>query len=291
MPRPRRGLLSLLFGRSLRQGKIRPAMWGDIRAVWEYREAVARLVLADLRARYKYSFLGFFWSLLNPLLEVGVLVATFGRLLKVFPEPTYPLMVLCGVIPWTAFASTLADCADSLPANPTIVKRLPTPRQVLPLSKVVSNLVHLVMALVVVLVFEAVLLALLGRGLGAALLLLPAVVLVQELLAYGLGLVLATLGAFYRDARFIVQAVTRLWYFLCPIVYPYVEAVRRLGGRAFLYFLNPMAGVIASYQRMIVEAGLPDPLWMASAFGWAVLFLLLGLIVFRRYEWLFPEVL
>lgn len=267
------------------------AMLGELRAIWEYREAVARLVLADLRARYKYSSLGFFWSLLNPLLEVGILVVTFGRLLRVFPEPTYPLMVLCGVVPWTAFSSTLADCADSLPANPSIVKRLPTPRQVLPLAKVISNLVHLGMALVVVLALEAFLLGLVGKGLRATLLLLPVIVLLQELLAYGLGLAVATVGAFYRDARFIVQAIVRFWYFLCPIVYPYVEAVERLGAQSFFYFLNPMASVIASYQRIVVEGSLPDMLWVASALGWTFLSLLFGLLIFRRYEWLFPEVL
>ena len=268
-------------------------MLEQLRAIWEYREAVAGLVLADLRARYKYSFLGFFWSLLNPLLEVGILVVTFGRLLKVFPDPTYPLMVLCSVVPWTAFSSTLADCADSLPANPSIVKRLPTPRLVLPLSKVVSNMVHLGMALVVVLVFDAVLMvAVLGKGFGATVLLLPAVVVIQEALAYGLGLFMATVGAFYRDARFIVQAVVRLWYFLCPIIYPYLEVIKRLGRLSETYFLlNPVAGLIASYQRVIVEGALPDPLWIASALGWAVILTLLGMAVFRRYEWLFPEVL
>ncbi len=261
----------------------------------EYREALLNLVLADLKARYKYSFAGFFWSLLNPLLEVFVLLFVVGFVFRAFKTQADPYQwaayILCGVISWHSFASSLADCADSLIQNPSIVKCIPLPRQILPLSKVLSNAIHLLLAMAVVLVVVTILLAFVGRTLALPALLLPLLLLIQLTLSYGLGLVVSTAGVFYRDTRFVVQAFLRIWYFACPIFYRYTYIAEALGDKAVFYFLNPMAGVIASYQRALVEGLFPPPFWLEFSAGLAVLSVIVGHLVFKRYEWLFAEVL
>lgn len=270
----------------------------DLLELFRYRELVRNLVARDLKARYKNSVLGFFWSLVNPLLMMAVFSVVFTYMMPTRSIPHFPVFALCAILPWNFFSAAVMGSVHSIVGNAHLIKKVYFPREVLPLSTVLSNLVNFLLAL---LVLFAMLYAV-GIGLTRWVFLLPIVILVQFLFTLGLAFALCTLNVFYRDTAMILDVLLLAWFFLTPVMYPIdilpAEAVvlgLALPVRRLTYILNPMASLIASYRSILygsIEGGPPGPpaldFFLRTAVT-ALVVLMVGYAVFRRYRAVFGE--
>ncbi|MFB3882156.1 MAG: ABC transporter permease [Armatimonadota bacterium] len=183
--------------------------------VFRCREVLWNLVRRNLKVRYKNSLLGFAWSLLNPLMQIGVWYFVF-KILFQHDEPNFMALLITGFLPWLFFSQTVLDSTGCVTQEMALIKKAYFPRSILPLSAVLSNLIHLALAFVVVIALFAVW----GVDVNIHFLwIIPATALVT-VFAYGLSAMLAAWSAFYADVRFIVGNLMGLWFFLTPVLYP-----------------------------------------------------------------------
>lgn len=238
-----------------------------------FRSLLATLTARELKARYRGSVLGYFWSLVNPLLLLAVYGFVFGYILnpRLGDVEPYAVFLVTGLFPWIWFSGSLLEGSGSLVANAGLIRKAAFPAEVLPAVAVVSQLVHFLLALPIVAGALAV-----GRYLGHPVggwgaLVLPAVVLVQLPLVAGLALGLAALAAHFKDVRDILSNLLTLLFFSTPIIYP-LEAVPewiRSVVRA-----NPLTPYTLAYQDALFRGVVPEPsLWLqmvlVSLVGWA----------------------
>ncbi len=233
--------------------------------LYRYRALIATLVLRELRARYRGSVLGFLWSFLNPLLLMLVYVLVFAVYLRM-PMENYAVFLFTGLLPWLWFAASLGHATGAIVASGALVKRILFPAEILPLVSVLSNLVNMLLALPLLLVF------LLAFGIRPAVWLacLPLLVALQLLLTVGLVLPLSALNVHLRDVEQILANGLVLLFFLSPVLYPVsmVPQTLRLGDALHiplrpLYFLNPVSGLIEGYQRILFFGR--EPHWIHLA--------------------------
>jgi lipopolysaccharide transport system permease protein len=278
---------------------------GMLREVFEARELLATLVKRDLKARYKSSVLGFFWSFAKPLLLMLVLLIVFSVIMRfnILREWTtrlpYAMHLLAGVLAWTFFAGGLLDAMHSILANADLIKKVKVPIVVFPLSTVASHLVHYLLGLIVLLIF----MIFFRIPFTLYLLLLPGVIVLQVLLMIGLALIVSSLNVFYRDVASISEVLLSLWFYLTPILYPAFLAAKELqgwgAGLFYLYMLNPMAPIVVAYRAVVyhgVLKGAPEitpaiALWgyLALALVVIAIVMFIGRSVFRHYERKFAD--
>lgn len=252
------------------------------------KELLANLTLRDLRGKYKRTVLGWGWSLLNPVAMMAVYSLVFGVLLGLTPPAgadglrSYPLFLLCGLLPWTFVANGVTGGMESLLANANLIKKTYFRREVLVVSTVLSFLVSFST--------EMLVLAVVFLVLGAMVLpWLPAVVLLMALLGVfvtGLALLLSVVNVYFRDARYLVGIGLQLWFYATPILYP-IGLVRdsSLPGWAVrLYTANPMVGFVESFRDLLYVQTLPSLGTVAYLVIVSAAALALGGWVFLRLE-------
>lgn len=249
--------------------------------LWNYREMFHALVSREIRARYKGSFLGFFWSLLNPLLMMVVYSIVFAQVIRV-QVPHYSLYLLSGILPWTWFTTSVTNAAVSVIGNANLIKKVYFPSEILPLVSVSSNLINYLFSIPVLLLFMGVQ----QVPITSAILAFPLLILVQFILSLGLGLLLATLNVYFRDVEQLLGVLLMAWFYLTPIVYPLSYVPERYQNLALL---NPMTGLCVSYQRIFMEGRWPDPAHLGYALLVGTLLLVIGYVVYSRQKYMFAE--
>ncbi len=187
--------------------------------IWRFREVTLNLVRRNLKVRYKNSLLGFAWSLLNPLMQIGVWWLVFGVIMPKKPEPNFMPFLLSGFLPWLFFSQTVLDSAACVTQEMALVKKAYFPRTILPISSIISNLVHLALAFAVMIILFAIW----GPARYSYFwlhiwMVLPATLLVG-VFAYGLSAMVAAWSVLYADVKFIVGNLLGLWFFLTPVLY------------------------------------------------------------------------
>jgi len=258
-------------------------MLNPICQLLRYREAIRMLVVRDLAVRYSNSVLGVLWSLLNPLLMMGVFTLVFTFFMPSQIEK-YPLYILTGLLPWNFFIASLAGTVVSILQNGPLVSRVYFPREILPLSVVLSNLINFLLALSLLFVIMLVS----GVRPGLSLLLLPGVILIQLLFSLGLGLFLAALNVQLRDTQAAVEVLTLAWFFVTPIIYP-IDVIRSASLRLLLQVVNPMASLIVSYRSILYAGQMPDLRMLLITSAEVALLLVVGYWFFRRASPTFAE--
>jgi len=273
-------------------------MTDKVRELFGYRELVEHLVIRDLKVRYKNSVLGFLWSLLNPLLLMLVFTVVFTVILPNMTIPKYPVFLLAGLLPWNFFSTSVQSAVNSITQNGHLIKKVYFPREILPISTVVSNLANFVLALPVLLIMVIAF----DIPLTVWIIYLPVVVLVQVVFTVGVALILATLNVFYRDTSVIMEVLMQAWFFVTPVFYPVdlLPESRVILGlslpiRRLVYIFNPMASIIATYRSIVYgfTNGSPPapPAWdfFSRTAVTAILVLLVGYWVFTRHSRRFGE--
>jgi len=263
----------------------------ELRELYAYRELIKNLVIRDLKVRYRNSFLGFLWSLGNPLLMMIVFTVVFTVLLPSRID-RFPLFVLCAILPWNFFSAAIAGAAHSVTSASSLVKKVYFPREVLPLSVVLANLVNFLLAFIVligmVLLYQV--------PLGPSSLLLPVIITIQTAFTLGIGFILAAINVYYRDTTVIMDVILMAWFFMTPIFYPiealpaqYVLAGFTLDVRRLMYIFNPMASVIASYRDILYHAARPGFDFLLRTALTAFLVMIIGYLFYDRLSRFFGE--
>jgi lipopolysaccharide transport system permease protein len=256
----------------------------NLRDLWLYRELLYFLTWRDIKVRYKQTVLGAAWAILQPFLTMVVFSVFFGRLAKVPSEGVpYPIFAYCALLPWNYFAGALDRAGNSLVGSANLITKVYFPRLVVPMSAVLAGLLDFAIAFVVLIGMMLVY----GIVPTAAVLALPAFILLATVTALGVGLWLSAMNVQYRDVRYAIPFLVQFWLFASPVAYSSTLVPERW--RA-LYGLNPMAGVVEGFRWTLLGTGQsPGPLLAVSA-SVSIALLISGLYYFRRMEKTFADV-
>jgi lipopolysaccharide transport system permease protein len=252
------------------------------RELYRHRALLGALVWRDLKARYRGSVLGYFWTLLNPLLLLGVYLLVFTRYTRAVELEHYPVFLFVGILPWLWLSGSISVGAGAIVAGAGLITRVCLPPQLLPAVTVLSTAANFLLAL------PAALLAAAATGIrpGLALLLLPVVVILEVLLLYGITLSVSAATVRFRDVAFLLQSVLTMWFFMTPVAYP-LSAVPET--YRWLLLANPASPLIVAYQDILFFRRSADALLFGLGAAWAVVVLALGVWIFESLRDSFAE--
>ena len=240
------------------------------------------LVRKDLRGRYKGSVLGFCWTFINPLLQLLVYNVVFSVILKNNIDKYY-LFLFVALVPWIFFSSALMGGATSIISQQEMVKKIYFPREVLPISYVTSSFVNMLFSFAVI--FIILVLSRVGFNVKA-LLYLPFIMVVEYILALGIGMLTAAIDVYFRDMEHILSIVTMAWMYLTPIMYTVELVPERYMP---LFNLNPMTPIIIAYRDILYYKQVLELGTLLHALTLGVCVLIFGLVIFRKLQKNFAE--
>ena len=268
-------------------------MWHNLAQLARYRGLIQSLVARELKARYRGSVLGFFWSFVNPLLLLLVYTFVFTYILPArFKNPDgqsdmdyYALFLFCGLLPWTWFSSALLEATGALITGGNLIKKVLFPAEVLPIVSVLANMVHFFLGLIILVVF-----LLIYRHVPdlPGLVWFPIVVAVQLVFTLALALLLSALTVHFRDIRDLLSNLLTFWFFATPIVYPYfLESVARF---RWLFNFNPFFHLATSYQEILYFPGpVGHAKWLLALGGASAALFVFAYWIFDRLRDSFAE--
>ncbi len=249
----------------------------------DYLYLIESLILKDFRVRYRNMSLGMLWSLVNPLVMMGVLTFVFTKVFDKNPIQHFPVFVLCGMIPFNFFSVAWISGTTSIIDNAGLVKRVPVPREIVPITTVLANCVHLLVQIALLLV-----LVVYFYGFNRQWIWLPAVWGLEIIFVSGLALLSSAVNVYIRDTRYIVESANTVLFWLVPIIYDFSFVDQKYHE---IYEINPLAAAVLCLRRILLSAQEPDgpthTLWKLAAVSFTVL--AAGLVFFHRLKPRFYE--
>ena len=251
----------------------------SFREFWQFREVQLAFAARQLKVRYKQAVLGAGWVVVQPVVAAGIFALFLGRYANVESEGLpFFLLALAGMAAWSYFTTAANTGAESLVANQNLLRKIFFPREILPLTPVVSGLLDLAIALGVLVV------AALAFGIYPALswVALPVPVLIVVLFSAACALGLSSLNIYYRDVRYVLPFALQIGLFASPVAYPL--SLIPAGWREPYAILNPIAAAIDALRKIVLHGRWPDPSITLGAIGWSFLLLVLAAVLFKRLE-------
>jgi len=249
----------------------------DVAKLWRHRQIVGFLVWRDIAVRYKQTYVGILWVILQPVIEMIVFTLVFHRFVGIrSPGLPYPVFVYLGLLPWTYFTSSVSRMMTSIVGEKALMTRIVFPRLYLPLSKALSELADFLAAFSVLFL----LMWIYSVPVSLQIFWIVPLFVLTVLVAVGTGLLLAGAHAIYRDIGLIVPYFLRIMMFVTPVIYP-IKTVSPQW--QWLLRFNPFTGIIEGFRSAIMQTAMPLHLLADSAIATCVL-LLLGLFVFQKLE-------
>jgi len=256
----------------------------DLAEVWASREIAVVLALRNIRIRYKQTFFGVAWALLQPLAAVGIFTLIFGRLAQIPSEGLpYPVFVYSGLAVWFYFSQSATLASESLAQYRELVTKVYFPRLLAPVAAVVPALIDLAISLVAVGVFMAIY----GVAPTGAIVLLPVWLVALLTLTFGVGTWLSALNVQYRDVRNALAFLLQLWFFASPIVY---GSSLLEGSWEFVLALNPLVGLLEAFRWSLVGGPAPGPEALVSLAS-GIVILVSGIVYFGRAQRRFADLI
>ncbi|WP_236043266.1 ABC transporter permease [Pseudomonas arcuscaelestis] len=247
--------------------------WSELQAngyvLWQ-------LVRQQLILRYRRTVIGYFWTLVNPLLMMSVTAVVFSALFKV-PLREYAVFLFSGMIAWNSFSSTVSQSCQALIQNEGLIKKIYLPKLLFPLSVSMGAAIDSVLSFIALFVIIMVL----GGEFSWALVILPLSFLLLFAFSLGVGLVMSVMTVFFRDLVYIINIILQAMFFLTPIMY---EKTMLTGPAAFLMKVNPLVPFVDIFRSPLAHATLPDGSSLLLAALSACLSLGIGLLVFILNE-------
>lgn len=260
--------------------------WGslNLREIWVSRELLYYLTLRDVKVRYKQTFFGVAWIVMQPLLTTIIFTIFLGMLARVPSNGVaYPLFVFVGLLPWTFFSSAVTTSGNSLVSNTALVTKVYFPRAIVPLASIGARLADFVVTFIILIP----LMIYYRAPLTWHLLMLPLLFLLLTLLALGCGMLVSALNVKYRDVVVALPVVIQLWMYVSPVLYPssLVPPAWR-----WAYSLNPLAGIIDGFRASLL--GMPFD-WFSLGVATAATLILLPLSarLFKNVERSFADII
>ncbi len=238
----------------------------------------------EIKARYKNAVLGFLWLFLNPLLQMAVIGFVFASIFR-FGIDNYYLFLFTGLLPWSFFSLSLNKATPSIVYERNLIQKSNFPREIIPLSIVLSNFFHLLISLFLLLVF----LALTGKWqvfLPFNFFLFLVGLFFLVLFTASLTLLTANFNVFWRDITFFTQALLLVWFYATPILYPLSflpDSFRKL------FYLNPLSGIFSLFQQVIIGPENFPPVVLLFQFAFIVFFSIFAIILFRNRSKYFAD--
>jgi ABC-type polysaccharide/polyol phosphate export permease len=272
-------------------------MLKKLKELFKYRQLVVTLVTRELKARYRGTVFGFFWSFLNPLLLLMVYFVVFGVILSGssgrvkdinLVGVNYAIFLFTGLLPWLWFSSSILESANVLFVHGNLIKKIQFPLEVLPIMVVLTNMVHFILGLPILILI----IVLFGQGIGLSywIFFFPVVVLVQLIFTLGLSLLVSALTVHFRDLKDILSNLLTLWFFATPIIYSLQNAdLPKHKALVWLWNLNPMTHIIEAYHYTFVFCSLPHWKRLPITFIVGLLFFYLGYMIFDKLRDTFVE--
>lgn len=250
---------------------------GIIHTIEKYQFLLEQLINRDFKTKYKRSFFGVLWSLLNPLLTMIVQYVVFSRLFR-FNIENYSVYLLTGIVVFNAFNDATTQAMNAIVGNASLITKVYVPKYIYPISKVLSSSINLLLSLIPLFLVAIIT----GVRLNFTLLLLPFGIVCFVGFVIGLSFILSTLMVYFRDMQFLWGVITMIWMYGTPIIYD----MSTISG-TFLYpfqTINPMYHYISFFRTIVLEGMSPRPSEYLACFGIAALFIILGSMLFKKCQ-------
>ena len=263
----------------------RKSFFSDFKELWQYRELMILLAWRDVKVRYKQTYLGIAWAILQPLMTMIIFSVIFGQLAKLPSEGVpYPIYTFAALLPWQLFSFAFSASSNSLVGNERIISKVYFPRLILPLSSILVGLVDFVFSfgilIILMLVYQV--------PFTLRLLLIPLLILFAILAALSVGFWLSAINVRYRDVRYMVPFITQVWMYASPIAYSSTLIPSQW---KWLYGLNPMVGVIEGFRWALLGLNGGDLITFGISILIVLMLLLGGVQYFKTMEDKFADVL
>lgn len=252
-----------------------------INDLYNYRELLKSNVKKEIRGKYKGSFLGVLWSFINPLLQTIVYTIVFSIIMKSQMD-NYLIFVVTGIIPWNFFLTTMIQGMTTVKANAGIIKKVYFPREILPISVVLSGLVNFFISCLIIIMFCLFS----GVGISWHIIIVPFIALIQFLFTLGLVFALSAINIFIQDTEYIIQFVLNMAFYATPILY---EPSTLPGLFQKVLNLNPMTHILDAYRDAFMFHTLPDLKVMLLLIMMSVVVCFIGYRIFKKLEKGFAE--
>ena len=246
-------------------------LWNFIK---QYKFLLSQLVSRDFKIRYKRSVFGMLWSMLNPLLMMCIQYLIFSNLFR-FQIENYAVHLLIGTVTFNFFSEASQTALTSIIESASLITKVKLPICIFPISKIFSagiNLGFSTLALYVIIFIQ-------GIPLNLCHLLIPVLYIMLAFFALGIGLILSALMVFFRDMQFIYNVLIMLWTYLTPLFYSIDIVPERF---LPIYKLNPMLHYVTFFRTLVLSGTVPDIYEFLWCFGYAVLFMLIGILIYKK---------
>lgn len=254
-------------------------------AFFQYRDLLWLWTLREVQVRYKQSLLGVAWAVLQPLALTVIFTIVFSLLVQVDTgNIPYPIFSYTALVPWTFFATSLSFGIASLVNNMSLVTKIYFPREILPLASIGAAFVDFLVSAVIL----AGMMLIYGVRPAWVSLWIPVLLVLQIALTVGVVLLGSALLVFFRDVRFVVPLLIQVWMYATPIIYPVTLVPEQY---RTLYFLNPMAGIIDGFRRVLLERMPPQVDALALGAAVTLVLLVCGYWFFKRTEPVFADLI
>ncbi len=243
----------------------------------KYKYLLENLITRDIKVKYRRSVLGVLWSLLNPLFMMLILSAVFSRVFR-YEIEDFPLYLITGQVIFSFFNESTSSAIFSIVDASALIKKVYIPKYIFPVEKVLFGFVNLafsIPAIAIMMLFYRV-------SFSPVMLLFPIPLAAMLLFTLGFSLIISSLCVFFRDLKHLYSVLITAWMYMTPIIYP----LSALEGSLIWYVarINPLTWYVEYFRNVLIYGRLPTAMDNYVSFGYGIVFLLLGLVVFRKKQ-------